>query len=1054
MTSIHSEHSDLNDDRSVILETRLSDIQIREYDDTLKLLAESNSLTYNYALEETIRLMENLVGRPKEDLEDKKVVNFAFKAAGYLSNYEWTYYDNSTIAQLEFFLHAMSSVLHILSKSIQMIDSNTRNTFYKSISKFWGIYRNTSVMNANVMFSLREIRNCLRKIKDDKSRADTALKVGGNVFDIVVSVAQKEYFAAFGSFIKILDFEYSAGEWYYEWIIRREKFLLLCSQNSSDSKSVRRFYRKLFKLSKKEFAKVKRKNTRYRKFEYKMLKSGGMVGGYSLPDNIDTLLLGYLQLILKLFEHFPLQLKKYSDGLVSFCKDIVETHVKKQLTFKAIEILYYIKESLVNDEIKKEIELNFESWSTYHLPPTTRPRPLSAPPSFHYGSSQNKPNKLDDIIISSLSNESFQSNIPPDTPVSAYTSFSSPPNTPSRTLTPLSQEENPKQEEETPKQEEKSKQRRKIKVREIPKKVTRSLSNLQQQCTRKRMIEDVKRLFEERNKIQRDIEQIKEHYDELLVKEEDDKVYDKNSDDFSNSILSKLNEILEEKRNDTLSPSLPQIPFVSEPEQIIYNNYETKNIYYSQPEIRTREIIYIVSDNNKNTSNKDVNNSEMKEESKKIEDIKARGIEESDKNEKVISKDVNNSEIKEESKKFEDIETREIEESDKNGEVICKDVNNSEVKEESKKIEDIKTCDIVESNKNEEVVNKNINNPEDDVKTLETISIKENEIETDLNKGVDDPEEKEDDVKPPEPILTNEINEVEMNLKEEEDDVKPTETIVTREINEIEMIEEMKDDNLNVEENEKEECKERDEINDVIQSIKSFDSHPAEEEIKKDNTDVEENEKEECRKNEENNDDVIQSINSHSEVEELKKDDNNINVEVNEKEGCIKSDDGESVHSNNESVNPSGIILSHSEDSEIKGSNDSIIENIVTINQINQINIVQNVQPPPTQDDYEDSVFLKTVKKIVKEVENIVDKAAKAHREAVLRSSTYINETKESEEIIEKEEIIEEIIEKEEIIEEVIEKEEIIEKEITEKESIEKETIEKVNGNEEVALKI
>jgi hypothetical protein len=99
----------------------------------------------------------------------------------------------------------MSSVLHILSNSIKMIDSNTRNTFYKAISKFWAIYRNTKIINANIMFSLREIRNCLRKIKDDKSNADMALKIGGNFFDVVVSVAQKEYLAAFGSFIKVLD---------------------------------------------------------------------------------------------------------------------------------------------------------------------------------------------------------------------------------------------------------------------------------------------------------------------------------------------------------------------------------------------------------------------------------------------------------------------------------------------------------------------------------------------------------------------------------------------------------------------------------------------------------------------------------------------------------------------------------------------------------------------------------------------------------------------------------------------------------------------------------
>src|SRR4051794_1821202 len=91
------------------------------------------------------------------------------------------------------------------------------------------------------------------------------------------------------------------------------------------------------------------------------------------------------------------------------------------------------------------------------------------------------------------------------------------------------------------------------------------------------MIDDVKKLFEERLKIQKDIEQTKMYHAELLLEVKDEnKVVDKYSDDFSNSIFSKLKEILEEKRNEAL-PSLPQLPFVSEPELIIYNNDKTKS---------------------------------------------------------------------------------------------------------------------------------------------------------------------------------------------------------------------------------------------------------------------------------------------------------------------------------------------------------------------------------------------------------------------------------------------------------------------------------------------
>jgi hypothetical protein len=85
-------------------------------------------------------------------------------------------------------------------------------------------------------------------------------------------------------------------------------------------------------------------------------------------------------------------------------------------------------------------------------------------------------------------------------------------------------------------------------------------------------------------------------------------------------ILSKLKEILEEKRNEAI-PSLPQLPFVSEPEPIIYNDNETKS--YSKRrdsyDKNPREIIvYREIYNNETIIYKDGNNTEVKEESKKI----------------------------------------------------------------------------------------------------------------------------------------------------------------------------------------------------------------------------------------------------------------------------------------------------------------------------------------------------------------------------------------------------------------------------------------------------
>ena len=94
----------------------------------------------------------------------------------------------------------MSAVLHVISQSVPKIEADQRESFYKSIAKFWTIYRHTNVINANVMFSLREIRNCLRKIKDDQDELDRAK----NVLELINSVAKEEYFDAFSTLIKVL----------------------------------------------------------------------------------------------------------------------------------------------------------------------------------------------------------------------------------------------------------------------------------------------------------------------------------------------------------------------------------------------------------------------------------------------------------------------------------------------------------------------------------------------------------------------------------------------------------------------------------------------------------------------------------------------------------------------------------------------------------------------------------------------------------------------------------------------------------------------------------
>ncbi|PKK77936.1 hypothetical protein RhiirC2_770775 [Rhizophagus irregularis] len=484
--------------------TIISETQFKEYNEILKLLADKNSLIYNYVLHKINRLMEDSISRPNERIEDVKVIDFAIKAAKHLSDHKWECYDESTIAQLELFLNVMSSVLYVLSQSVEMINTEIRTSFYKSLAKFWSTYRNTyrntKFINANVIFRLREIRNCLRKIKDDQSNLDIFVSTSSKVLETVVNVVNSEYFSALSSLTDVLDFEYSAGKWYNDWREMHEKYFTLRQQPNLEH--IKNFSKKLFKLSIKEFERVKEKNTSYRNIEYKVLKSGGELLGYSLPDNIDTLLIGYLHLIQRILEEFFPQIKKYIKKIIPFCNEIIETHVKKQLTFKAVEVLYVIKEKTTKQEFKEEIESKFNSWSI-SSDPTTSSTNISSRP---FSSCSTYSTRSTYTIHSTHSTHSIDS------------THLTPPNSPGEKTRRLS----------------------------FSKKLITTLTNPQKEHQQQRkqikqIVEGVNKLFEERRKIDEHINDINEQYSKLSNNKRN-----KSGED----LFSELIEVFEEKRKE------------------------------------------------------------------------------------------------------------------------------------------------------------------------------------------------------------------------------------------------------------------------------------------------------------------------------------------------------------------------------------------------------------------------------------------------------------------------------------------------------------------------
>ncbi|CAG8488191.1 14330_t:CDS:2 [Racocetra fulgida] len=65
------------------------------------------------------------------------------------------------------------NVVHIASRSVSMLEQETRERLYKSIARFWDAsQRTTAKINPNITFYLREIRCCLKKIKDDQTKLE------------------------------------------------------------------------------------------------------------------------------------------------------------------------------------------------------------------------------------------------------------------------------------------------------------------------------------------------------------------------------------------------------------------------------------------------------------------------------------------------------------------------------------------------------------------------------------------------------------------------------------------------------------------------------------------------------------------------------------------------------------------------------------------------------------------------------------------------------------------------------------------------------------------
>ncbi|CAG8720167.1 74_t:CDS:2, partial [Dentiscutata heterogama] len=182
-----------------------------------ELIVKNDSNMSDITKYQIVNAMESLVTVPEEEITNTVVQTFVTKSAVYLGDYKILKYGETT-AELELHLQAMSSVVYIASRSVSMLEQETRERLYKSIARFWDAsQRTTAKLNPNITFYLREIRCCLKKIKDDQTKLEYGLIFVRNIADAAAHVAIKNYFAAVACAVKSFSFEYPAGEWYDKW---------------------------------------------------------------------------------------------------------------------------------------------------------------------------------------------------------------------------------------------------------------------------------------------------------------------------------------------------------------------------------------------------------------------------------------------------------------------------------------------------------------------------------------------------------------------------------------------------------------------------------------------------------------------------------------------------------------------------------------------------------------------------------------------------------------------------------------------------------------------
>ncbi|CAG8453943.1 11696_t:CDS:10 [Acaulospora colombiana] len=283
----------------------------------LKILSDKSNSLRNLVLHEILCLMEDSAAVTSD------VQNVVTRSVEYLGDHTVVKHDESS-ACLELHLRALSSVIHVASRSKTMLEPSIRDKLYRNIAIFWKMSQ--SMVSPNIVFSLREVRTCLKKLKNEPT---------------------------------LLAFEYGAGKWYDEWEQMRTKFFATKRRLETFTE----FWDELNQAARREFDTLK-KNNYYENAKYKFLKEASRAMKVSLPDNVDTLLIGYLDLMERTIRDFSLEHvnTERASNAFEFCQEIIKEDVKKQLSAKAIEVILVIGDRC--EELKSKAEECLNIWGT------------------------------------------------------------------------------------------------------------------------------------------------------------------------------------------------------------------------------------------------------------------------------------------------------------------------------------------------------------------------------------------------------------------------------------------------------------------------------------------------------------------------------------------------------------------------------------------------------------------------------------------------------------------------------------------------------------------